>query len=172
MSTLCWHYTPSLWPWNLWTLSRSVSMATTQGRLLVTCVGGFACTERELHNSLHRVFDSAQQFEIRFNCMNPDAEQLQSLCGGMATSWLYFSSSWVASVILTHYIIASGLTAAPQPWDSQLCLALSRSVRGVKRECLWLPPCPSDKGIMISPHGPPRVKIPPCHVERLLCGES
>lgn len=30
MPVLCWHYTPSLWPWSLWTLSCTVSMTTTR----------------------------------------------------------------------------------------------------------------------------------------------
>lgn len=125
MPVLCWHYTPSLWPWSRWTLSCTVSMTTTQGRLLVTCVGGFACTEWELHNQLNRerVFGSAQQFETRINFMNLVMEQLRSMWR-KTVRWLCFFSSRPASVILTHYIIAVDLTAAPA-WDSQLCLRLA-----------------------------------------------
>lgn len=51
-------------------------------RLLVTCVGGFACTEWELHNRLNRerVFGSSTQwFEMRINFMNLAMEQLLSM---------------------------------------------------------------------------------------------
>lgn len=102
-------------------------MTTTQGRLLVTCVGGFACTEWELHNwpNTERVFGSAQQFELRMKFMNLVMEQSQSMCRKMVR-WLRFFSSRPSSVILTHYIIPVDLATAPNPeilscaWSSQL----------------------------------------------------
>lgn len=33
----CWHYTPSLWPWSPWTLSRSVSMTPARVASLLCC---------------------------------------------------------------------------------------------------------------------------------------
>lgn len=58
---------------------------TTRGRLLVTCVGGFACTEWELHNRLsgESVSGSAQlfrkwQFVMERVSFSPD--QPQSSC--------------------------------------------------------------------------------------------
>lgn len=82
MPVLCWHYTPSLWPWSLWTLSCTVSMTTTQGRLLVTCVGGFACTEWELHNRLKREGERGSLWQCSA-CWNEN--QLYESCNGAIT---------------------------------------------------------------------------------------
>lgn len=114
-------------------------MTTTQGRLLVTCVGGFACTEWELHNRLNRerVFGSAQQFEMRINFMNLVMEQLQSMWWKMVR-WLCFFSSRPASVILTHYIIAVDLTTALR--FSAVPETRSWPVSGAKKKCLWYVP--------------------------------
>lgn len=76
MPPLCWHYTPSLWPWSLWTLSCTVSMTTTQARLRVACVGGFACREWELHNTARRE-RVWQPLEMRIN--------LYEFCNGTIT---------------------------------------------------------------------------------------
>lgn len=130
-------------------------MTTTQGRLLVTCVGGFACTEWELHNRLNRerVFGSAQQFEMGINFMNLVMEQLRSMWQKMVR-WLCFFSSRPASVILTHYIIAVALTAAPTPRFSAVPESRSWPVRGAKKKMPLTCPHPSDKGIMASSYRP------------------
>lgn len=76
-------------------------MTMTQGRLLVTCVGGFACTEWELHNGLNteRRRESrqslwpAQQFEMRVNFMNLVMEQLHVVEDGEVAVFLLIQTS-------------------------------------------------------------------------------
>lgn len=157
---------------SLWTLSCTVSMTTTQGRLLVTCVGGFACTEWELHNRLstERVFGSAQQFELRMKFMNLVMEQLQSMWWKMVR-WLHFF--FVQAVISHINTLRSwcGSHCSPNPeilscgWSSQL---------GTKKKCLWHVPSSwwSHHGIFLQTPSPLsfclREKIPPSCVERPL----
>lgn len=127
MPLLCWHYTPSLWPWSLWTLSRTVSITTTRRRLLVTCVGGFACTEWELHNTEQRKSlwqRSAVWNENQFHEFSNGIILEHVVEDGEVAVFLFFFYR-PASVILAHYIIAVDLSLQPQPWDSQLCLRIA-----------------------------------------------
>lgn len=73
-------------------------MATV--RLLVTCVGGFAWTEWELHHRLYRVSPCKSVMDW-----------LQRMWWKTMRRPCFFSST-PASVILTHYIIAVALAAA------------------------------------------------------------
>lgn len=150
-------------------------MTTTRGTLLVTCVGGFACTEWELHNrpNRERVFGSAQQFEMRIDFMNLVMEQLQSMWWKMVR-WLCFFSSRAASVILTHYIIAVALTIQPQPWDSQLCLRLAVGQWAEqKQKCLWYVPVLLIKASWHPLTDPkPPVFLPEGENPAISCGEA
>lgn len=130
-------------------------MTTTRGTLLVTCVGGFACTEWELHNRLNRerVSGSAQHFEMRIHFMNFVMEQLQSMWWKMVR-WLCFFSSRPPSVILTHYIIAVDLTTAPTLRFSAVPEARSWPVSGAKKDMPLICPCPPDRGIVASSYRP------------------
>lgn len=112
-------------------------MTATQARLLVTCVGGFACTEWELHNRLNteRVSGSARRFETRRSFMNVAVEELQSVRRKMAR-WLGSFSPRLASVILTHYIIAADPAIAPTQRFSAVPEACSWPVTGAKKKCL------------------------------------
>lgn len=126
-------------------------MTTTQGRLLVTCVGGFACTEWELHNRLNteRVFGSDQHFELRIKFMNLVMEQLQNMWWKMVR-WLHFFSYRLSSHILTHYVVSVGLATAPVQRFSAVAEARSweqkRNVFDVS--------CPPDEAIMASSYRP------------------
>lgn len=155
MPLLCWHYTPSLWPWSLWTLSCSVSMTTTQGRLLVTCVGGFACTEWELHNQLNRerVFGSAQQFEMRFNFIYHIIEPLQSMWLKMVR-WLCFFSSRPAPVVLTPLYNCCGSHYSPNLEVRSCAWGLQLARERSKKEKPLICPRPPDTGIKTSSYRP------------------
>lgn len=134
MPLLCWHYTPSLWPWSLWTLSCTVSMTTTQQRLLVTCVGGFACSEWKLHNRLNR--ESLWQCSALWN-----QNQFHGFCNGTIIEhvaedgeavFLFTQTSII--VILAHYIIAVvDLSLQPLLRFSAVPEAHSWPVRGAKK---------------------------------------
>lgn len=158
MPLLCWHYTPSLWPWSLRTLSRPVSMTTTQGRLLVTCVGGFACTEWELHNRLNRerVFGCAQLFKMRIIFMNCCNGTILEHVVEDGTAAVFFFIQTSISHIKTLHNCCGSLTTAPTLRFSAVPEAQSWSVRrATKKKEIPLPcPCPSDKGIMASSYRP------------------
>lgn len=126
MPLLCWHYTPSLWPWSLWTLSCTVSMTTTRGTLLVTCVGGFACTEWELHNRLNR--ESLWQCSAFWN-ENP----LHEFCNGTITEHVVedgevavflFIQTTISHINTLHNCCGSHYSPNPEilscAWGSQL----------------------------------------------------
>lgn len=53
-----------------------VSMTTTLGRLLVTCVGGFACAEWVLHNRLNREKSLWQRLAVQ------NENRLHESCSG------------------------------------------------------------------------------------------
>lgn len=83
------------------------------GRLPVTCVGGFAWTEWELHNSLYRE-RVWLCFEMRISLTKNAMELFQSMwLTKIQTRRLHFSLTCPASVILTHDIIFVSLAAAP-----------------------------------------------------------
>lgn len=115
-------------------------MTTTQGRLLVTCVGGFACTEWELHNRLNteRVFGSDQQFELRMKFMNLVMEQLQSVWWKMVR-WLHFFSHRLSSHILTHYVVSVDLATAPVQRLSAVAEEMSLTCPVLQMKPSWHP---------------------------------
>lgn len=142
MPVLCWHYTPSLWPWSLWTLSCTVSMTTTQGRLLVTCVGGFACTEWELHNRLKREGERESLWQCSA-CWNEN--QLYESCNGAITEHVaddgevavfLFIQTDISHINTLHNCSGSHYSSNPECLSCGTQLACERSKKK-NQKCRW-----------------------------------
>lgn len=151
LSLVCWHYTPSLWPWRLWILSCSVSMTMSQARLLVTCVGGFACTEWELHNGVSReragrLFGSLLQFEMRIHFMNPAIEQLHVVEDGGVGVFLFIQTS-IRLINTLHNCFGSfhSSNRTVCSYDCGSWLASESSISEMRLMC----PRPPDKGFIL-----------------------
>lgn len=158
MPVLCWHYTPSLWPWSLWTLSCTVSMTTTQGRLLVTCVGGFACTEWELHNRLKREGERESLWQCSA-CWNEN--QLYESCNGAITEHVaddgevavfLFIQTDISHINTLHNCSGSHYSSNPECLSCGTQLACERSKK--KPEMPLTCSRPLDEGIMASSYRP------------------
>lgn len=174
MPLLCWHYTPSLWPWSLWTLSRTVSITTTRRRLLVTCVGGFACTEWELHNTEQRKSlwqRSAVWNENQFHAFSNGIILEHVVEDGEVAVFIYFLQTSISHISTLHNCCGSLITA-PTLRFSAVPEDRSWPVRGAKASAFDLLPCWGHNGTLVqSPNLLSfclREKIPLSHVLRPL----
>lgn len=166
MPLLCWHYTPSLLPWNYehylapypWRQLRE----GCESLLLVDLHVQFVLHNWENTESLWQCSAVSTENAIHVSCNGTIAEHVvEDGC---------FSSA-PASVILTHYIIAVDLATAPTLTFSAVPEAHSWPVRGAKEKCLtcplscWWRHC----GILLQTPSSPlllrRVWVPPYCVE-------
>lgn len=154
MPVLCWHYTPSLWPWSPWALSCTVSMTTTQGRLLVTCVGGFACTEWELHNTLSRERGS-ERVSLWQHLAVWNENQLHESCNGTITEHVVedgevtvflFTQTGITHINTLHNCCGSLFA----PDHEIVSCACDWPVKGAKKKLPHLP----HRGIVASSYRP------------------